>query len=41
MNNIINFSAEILANEKGGAYVLIPFDVEKTYGKTGKNQGLD
>lgn len=33
MNKTIEFSAEILANDKGGAYVLIPFDVEKTYGK--------
>lgn len=33
MNNLIEFSAEILSNEKGGAYVKIPFDVEKKYGK--------
>jgi len=33
MEKTINFEAEILANKSGGAYVIIPFDVEETYGK--------
>ena len=27
------FAAEILSNDTGGMYVIVPFDVEKEYGK--------
>lgn len=33
MKEPIIFKGEILASESGGAYLIIPFDVEKTYGK--------
>lgn len=33
MSKPIQFEAEILANKSGGAYVIVPFDVEKEYGK--------
>lgn len=30
---IRKFTAEILSNNRGGMYVIVPFDVEKEYGK--------
>lgn len=33
MTEIIEFEAEILAHKSGGAYVIIPFNVEEMYGK--------
>lgn len=33
MSEKITFQAPIITNDRGGAFVEIPFDVEKTYGK--------
>lgn len=33
MNKIQTFQAEIHSHDSGGAYVIVPFDVEEVYGK--------